>query len=145
MVVFILEIKVVLIFYTFLLFFPTCHFCFLCNCYLQCFSFWCVSIPYLSMWDYCNIIMVHKLVNIIQSLKRESLCNMYFYGLGQTQGPLRSGQPTLKLRHYLLVMKLRCLLVFSVPHVTSWKNDMNFKGSKKFENVFNVSTILFLH
>jgi len=32
-VVFISEIKMVLIFYIFLLFFPLCHFCFLFNCY----------------------------------------------------------------------------------------------------------------
>jgi len=38
-VVFVSEIKMVLIFYTFLLFFPICHFCFLFNCYLECLSF----------------------------------------------------------------------------------------------------------
>jgi len=37
-VVFISEIKAVLNFYTLLLFFPICHFCFLLNCYLQCLS-----------------------------------------------------------------------------------------------------------
>jgi len=37
-VVFILEIIMVLNFYTLLLFFPICHFCFLLNCYLQCLS-----------------------------------------------------------------------------------------------------------
>ena len=36
------RIKMVLLFYTFLLFFPIYHFCFLFNCCLQCFSFWCV-------------------------------------------------------------------------------------------------------
>jgi len=36
LVVFISEKKIVLIFYTFKLFFPICHFCFLFNCYLQC-------------------------------------------------------------------------------------------------------------
>jgi len=38
-VVFISETKIVLIFYTFFLFFPICHFCFFFNCYLQCLSF----------------------------------------------------------------------------------------------------------
>jgi len=38
-VVFVSEIKMVLIFYTFLLFFPICHFCCLFNCYLECLSF----------------------------------------------------------------------------------------------------------
>jgi len=36
--------------------------------------------------------MVHKLVNIIQGFKSQSLCNMHFYGLRgrQTQGPPRA-------------------------------------------------------
>jgi len=36
--------------------------------------------------------MVHKLVNIIQSFKSQSLCNMCFYGVRgcQTQGPPRA-------------------------------------------------------
>jgi len=38
-IVFISEIKMVQIFYTFLLFFPLCHCCLLFNCYLQCLSF----------------------------------------------------------------------------------------------------------
>ena len=42
--------------------------------------------------EYCNIIMVHKLVKYIQNFKRESLCNTYFNGLSgrQTQGPPRA-------------------------------------------------------
>jgi len=37
-VVFMSEIMMVVNFYTFLLFFPICHFCFLFNCHLQCLS-----------------------------------------------------------------------------------------------------------
>jgi len=46
-VVLVSEIKMVLIFYTFLLFFPICHLCFLFNCYLECLSFWSVFKAYL--------------------------------------------------------------------------------------------------
>ena len=56
--------------------------------------FWCVFKAY-HIWACvcCNVIMVHKLVNIysLQSFKSQSQCNTYFYGLRgrQTQGPPR--------------------------------------------------------
>jgi len=33
------------------------------------------AVPYLSIWEYCNIIMVHTLVNIYKVLK-ESHCSI---------------------------------------------------------------------
>ena len=44
--VFVSEIKMVLIFYTFLLFFPYMSFLLLFNCYLEGLSFWCVFKAY---------------------------------------------------------------------------------------------------
>ena len=61
------------------------------------FEFFGVSIPYLRMWEYCNIIMVHKLVNIvcIQNFKSQPLCNTVciFMGLGALNSRAAPGSP----------------------------------------------------
>ena len=58
--------------------------------------------------------MVHKLVNIIQSFKSQSLCNMHFYGLRgrHTQGPPRAA-------HILATPLVTCSFVFNVDFVVT--------------------------
>jgi len=67
------------------------------NCCLQCLSFLvCISsIPHLSMQDYCNIIMVHKLFNITKLLRASHCATRIFMGFVGAKLKGRPGQPTL--------------------------------------------------